>query len=275
MLFSGRSIIPFLISTLILTSDLSLAHEPVFGLGPETIYKGGFGIETELEYEKTHSERKSSLHEEIIYGLRENFSLTLSIPFILEKNVSGSTSSGLGDVALRGKFRFYKKDDLGAQNKVALFGGIKFPFGNKDKKPSIATSSFDYLLGITAGYESLKWYYFGTMRYWFNNKDSIREKGDVFLYDMAVGLRPVLREYYESDIVFLLELNGEHRSKDKVSHLEDKDSGGNILYLGSTFLWSYRNWMIKGGIQVPVYQDLNGGQEKEDFRSVLAVEVHF
>lgn len=267
------SILVFII--LILITNLTFAHEPVFSLGPETIYKGGIGIETEIEYEKSGSEGKTVLHEEIIYGIRENFSLTIGLPFILQKKENGSTSSGFGDMTLRGKFRFYKKDYFGAQDKATLIGGIKFPTGDKDKKPALGSGSFDFLIGLAAGHESRKWYYFGTARYWINNKDGIKEKGDIFLYDIVFGLRPVLREYYDPDLVLLLELSGEHRNKDKINALKNKDSGGDILYLGPSFLWSYRNWMIKGGIQLPVYQDLNGEQEKDDLRSVLAVEAHF
>lgn len=269
-----RSAIILTIVTFIPTYP-AFAHEPVFSLGPETIYKGGVGIETEIEYEKSDSNREVNLHEEIIYGLREDLSLTAKLPFILDKKETDSTSSGFGDFALRGKFRFYKKDYFGAQDKAAFIGGIKFPTGDEDEKPSLGTGSFDYLLGLTAGHESLKWYYFGTVRYWINAENGTTEKGDKFLYDIAFGLRPVLKEYYEPDLVLLLELSGEYRNKDTVSGVKDDDSGGNILYLGPTFLWSYRNWMVKGGIQLPVYQDLNGDQEDEDFRSVVAVEVHF
>lgn len=257
------------------SASSAFAHEPVFSLGPETIYKDGVGIETEVEYEKSGSERSFDLHEEIIYGLREDLSLTARFPFILEKKELDSTSSGFGDLALRAKYRFYKKDYFGAQDKAAFIGGVKFPTGDEDKNPSLGTGSFDYLLGLTAGHESLKWYYFGTVRYRINNENGSNEKGDKFLYDIAFGLRPVLKEYYEPDLVLLLELSGEHRNKDIISGVKNIDSGGDILYLGPTFLWSYRNWMIKGGIQLPIYQNLNGDQEDEDFRSVIAVEVHF
>jgi hypothetical protein len=270
-----RSFVIFLLFTFIITFNTAFAHEPVFSLGPETIYKDGVGVETEVEYEKSGSGREVNLHEEIIYGLREDLSLTMKMPLILDKKEASSASSGFGDLVLRGKYRFYKKDYFGAQDKASLIGGIKFPTGDEDEKPSLGTGSFGYLVGLTAGHESLKWYYFGTVRYWINTEGGLREKGDKFLYDVAFGLRPILREYYEPDLVLLIELSGEHRNKDRIDGSKDSDSGGDILYLGPTFLWSYRNWMIKGGIQLPVYQDLNGEQEDEDFRSVIAVEVHF
>ena len=33
--------------------------------------------------------------------------------------------------------------------------------------------------------------------------------------------------------------------------------------------------MFKGGVQLPVYEDLNGGQEHSEFRAVFAIEFHF
>lgn len=251
------------------------AHEPVFGLGPETIYKGGLGMETEVEYEEGGDERKAAVHYELLYGLREEVALTLKLPYLLEKKEGRETSSGFGDSVLRAKYQFYKKDSLGAQDKVTVLGGIKFPTGDEDKSPRLGTGSVDYLLGITAGHESRKWYYFGALRYWFNSEDGGRENGDVFLYDFALGLRPVKRKYREPDLVLLLELSGEHANKDEIDGVKNSNSGGDTIYLGPTFLWSYRNWMLKGGIQLPVLQDLNGRREEMDFRSVLAVEVHF
>lgn len=262
---------------MILNINFAFAHEPVFGLGPETIYKGGIGIETEIEYEKGESEKEISLHEEIIYGFKENISLTVSFPFIFEKKEEDSKSSGFGDITFRGKFRLYKKDYFGAQDKVSFIYGIKFPTGNEDKLPPIGTGSFTHTLGLAAGHESRKLYYFGALR-WLNNfgeKDNAKEKGDMFLYDIAFGLRPVLKEYYESDLVFLFEISGEHIRKDKISSVTDDDSGGDILYLGPTFFWSYRNLMIKGGVQVPAYQSLNGSQEKNILRIIFATETHF
>ena len=268
----------FLIIVLIMLIQIqsNFAHEPVFSIGPETIFKGGIGLESEIEYDKGASEHSTGLHYEFIFGVMENFSISGKFPYILEKKISNfASSSGLGDIMLRGKYRFYKNDKLGASYKAALIGGIKFPTGDEEKKPSIGTGATDYFLGISAGYESRKWYYFATTRYRFNNKNGVIEKGDVFLYDIAFGLRPVKRSYYEYDLVFLIEFNGEYINNDMIFDFADNNSGGDIIYIGPTFLWSMRNWMIKGGIQFPIFQNLNGTQEEEDFRNVLAVELHF
>lgn len=267
--------IQLLILFLLYDPFLAFGHEPVFSIGPETIFRGGFGFESEFSFAKRASNRESGLHYEFIYGIRENFSISGEIPYLLNKKESGESSSGIGDVTLRGKYRFFKKDKLGAQFKISIIGGAKFPSGDSRKNPSTGTGSTDFFTGISAGYESRKWYYFATTRYRFNNKHGQKEQGDAFLYDFAFGLRPVRRSYYESDLVFLIEFNGEYKKKSRISGVADLNSGGNIMYLGPTFLWSLRNVMVKGGIQVPIVQNLNGIQTKEDFRSALSLEYHF
>ncbi len=45
------------------------AHEPVFGIGPETIYEGGVGLEVGWDFEDEGDERTAVLETELIYGL--------------------------------------------------------------------------------------------------------------------------------------------------------------------------------------------------------------
>ena len=264
-----------IISILIFTSNLALAHEPIFSLGPETIYKGGVGIEAEVEYGKGGSDREAVIHYEIIYGVTENLSLTVELPHILEKKEGTQVSDGLGELALRGKYQLFRRDTLGAQDKAALIYGLKFPTGGEDKKPALGSGSLDHLFGLTVGHESTTLYGFATGRYLLKTESGGKEKGDRVLVDVTFGFRPRLRPYKSWDFVVLLENSYIFAQKNKVDGAKQENSGGKEIFTGPTFLWSIRNLMIKGGIQFPIWQDLNGDQEERDFRSVLAVEYHF
>lgn len=263
------------LSILLCRSSFVFAHEPIFSLGPETIYKGGVGIETEIEYEKAGREKETSMHYEVIYGVSEDFSLTVEVPHIIEKEESGEISGGLGEVALRGKYQLFRKDTLGAQDKVALIYGLKFPTGDEDKDPSLGSGSWDHLFGLSLGHESTTLYGFATGRYFLKTESAGKEKGNKVLIDIAFGFRPWLRPYKSWDLVFLLENSYLSSQKDEVKGVKQANSGGKEFLMGPTFLWSIRNLMVKGGIQFSLWQDLNGDQEKTDFRSVVAVEYHF
>lgn len=252
------------------------AHEPVFSLGPETIWEGGVGIETEFEFEQGEGKRLSALHYELIYGLKENWSLQLVVPQILELEAIDETEHGLGDIDIRTKYRFFRRDLLGAQHKVSGILGIKLPAGDENANPPLGAGTTSFLFGVSYGYESRTWYHFLTTRYRWRAERGGRNPGDRLLIDSAIGYRPWRREYTEWDLVVLLEMNTEVEFKSKFEGSTLPNTGGDTLWLGPTSLLSPNpQWMFKGGIQFPVYEDHNGNQEHREIRVVFGIEHHF
>ncbi|MCH8118870.1 MAG: transporter [Planctomycetes bacterium] len=251
------------------------AHEPVFSIGPETIFEGGWGIETEFEFDDAGDGKTSTLHYEILYGLTKDLSLTLEIPQVLRSREGHMTEDGLGDIMLRGKYQLFRRDTLGAQDKISAILGIKFPTGDEDAKPRLGTGTTDFLFGLSAGHESRTWYRFATLRYFLRTKHDGFGPGDKIFYDVTIGYRPWRREYLQWDLVGLLEMSGEYEFGSELGGKTVRNSGGNTIWLGPSLLFSYRNIMVKGGIQMPVYQQLKGNQEHNDFRTVFAIEYHF
>ncbi|MFQ5455511.1 MAG: transporter [Nitrospirota bacterium] len=252
----------------------AFAHEPIFSVGPETIYRGGLGIEAEIEHDRGDNKRETAVDYEIIFGITEDISLTARLPYIIEKRDNAKTSQGIGEAAFRGKYQVYKKDRLGAQDKVALIYGLKIPTGDKDKTPPLGSGSFDHIFGISLGHESTTLYGFATGRYLLNSSSDNKDKGDRVIIDIAFGFRPWLRPYRSWDFVLLIENSYIVSYKDEINGIREKGSGGEELFSGPTFLWSIRNLMVKGGIQFSIWEDLNGNQDETDFRSVIAVEYH-
>lgn len=271
----GRLFLFLLLSIFLSPTKLVLAHEPVFSLGPETIYKDGIGVETEFEFEQKGKDKERVIHYEILYGVTEDIALTLEAPQFLEKKEAVNSSDGLGDIALRGKYQFYRKDSPGAQDKAALIYGLRFPSGDEDRKPATSTGAVEHLFGLTLGHESTTLYGFATARYLLKTDSGSRDKGDQFLLDISVGFRPWLRSYKSWDLVLLLETSYILTQKDEIDGAGQPNTGGEEILTGPTFLWSIRNIMLKGGVQFPVWQDMNGTQKEMDFRSVVAIEYHF
>lgn len=260
------------------------AHEPIFGLGPRVIFKGGVGIETEIKGEEASgggdTERTIDLNTEILYGLTENFAVTLAVPTILNREQTilnqNVSSSGLGDLSLRGKFRFWRHDSLGTQDSAALILGIKFPTGDDRETPKLGSGSTDFLFGLAAGHESRRWYFFGDARYRLNTEgEGDLKVGDRLFIDAAIGIRPWLTEYLKPDLVVMTEFNWETWMKNELKGQDISDSGGDRLFVTPGFFLTYRNVALKGGVQIPIYRDLRGDQPEEDYRFVSAVEFHF
>ena len=259
---------------LLLSSGPSFAHDPIFGLGAHTLYQGGYGLEVEWEGEEAGDEKESAIKYHISYGVTPDFTIALVVPQFLDKDDGTNSSSGLGDLSLRGKYRFFRKDAPGSTTGIALNLGLKLPSGDETKAPPTGTGSADYLFGLAYTYESLRNYFFTDFSYRVNRSANNIRKGNVFFYDIAYGIRPWRADYLKPDLVLVVELNWEHEEKTRINKIKNKDSGGKRLFVSPGFLLSRRNVMLKGGVQIPVSQSLNGTQEETDYRALVSIEFH-
>ncbi len=233
------------------------AHEPLFGLGPHTLYEAGYAVESELE-----SQNGTLMNQfELLYGISPDWAVTLALPYTFE-------TSDIGRAVLRSKYRFYRQDLKGASRQAALHAGAVFPQEG-------GFNVTDYFAGLSVGYESRRHYFFASLRYRYNPATSALEPGDVLKYDVAYGIRPWLLQYLQPDPVFLVELNGDSMGQNSLSGARDVNSGGTVLSISPGLLFSYRNIMLKAGVKIPVYNGLKGNQSLPGKLYVLGLEFHF
>lgn len=251
------------------------AHEPVFGIGPETIYEDGVGLEVGWDFEDEGDERTVILENELIYGLTQRTSLSIQVPQILRRHTDEGARSGLGDILVRGKYQFWKRDRLNASDKATLILGVKLPTGSDHGRVPLGTGSIDPLFGLAVGHESRTSYAFGSFRYLLRTRRDGLDRGDRVLFDLAAGFRPWQMGYLEPDLVFLVEFNGVTTLRDRRSGEAVGSTGGNVGWLGPTALLSYRNVMTKAGVQIPLYSSRRGTQPRPELRAVLSLEYHF
>ncbi len=154
------------------------SHEPIFGLGPGTIFKGGVGIEAEYVREGDFR----GIATEVLYGLTEDVSLTLRALQGFERFRGG---------AFRVKVRVWKDYERGRVDALSFIGGMT--------TDAVGGTSY-FLGGVAVGRESRRWYFFADVR-----------TADRFYADTAVGIRPWLTEYLKPDLVLLSELNYEQK----------------------------------------------------------------
>lgn len=271
LLFPGpaasQSLLPAGPSLAVPSGDIA-RHEPIFGLGPRTIWDDGWGLEVGLDRDKADREESWGLDYHVLYGLTVNWSVTAEMHQVLTG--TGDHTSGLSDLMLRSKYRFFHNDVPGGVYHAAVLGGVEFPTATGGLSAEASTDVFG---GLSGAYEGRRWLLFLTGRYRVNSEgaDNVRP-GNAFLYDAALGLRPVLTGYYQPDVVLMGELNGQVFGRREVNGAEVVGSAGDRL-LASFGLWvTYRNWALKPGIQMPVYNDVPGGHL--DYRFVVAAEVH-
>lgn len=252
-------------------------HEPIFGRGPRTLWQGGYGIGVGIEREAAHREQHWALDYHLSYGFTERWMGLVELH--QESLGEGAAFGSFGNLRVRTKYRFYMNNVPGGVYHAAVVGGVSLPSGTAEHSPDAT----DVVGGLSGAYEGRRWLLFGTARYRLNTQgDTGIERGDVVLYDVALGIRPVLTGYYQPDVVLMGELNGEIFQSSSLAghgHAEEDHHGqvgpgGHRLLAGFGAWLTYRNWAVKPGIQVPLYNGLQGGREL-DYHGILEVEIHF
>lgn len=243
----------------------AMGHEPLFGLGPHSVGQYAWAVESEFE----KGDRGWANHYEVAYGITPDIMVTTAFPYLF--STEGS-QAGFGDLTLRAKYRLIRRDVLNASNAFALHGGIQLPTGNRLE--GRGTGARDGFVGLSFGHEGRANYAFADVRYRINGRVDDVERGDVLNVDAAYGIRPWKLEYLQPDTVVLVEVIGQFAGNHSRAGFEDPNSGGKTLSIAPGILFSYRNVMLKGGVNIPVLEELNGLQQKPGPELVFAIEFH-
>lgn len=250
------------------------AHDPVFGVGPHVLYKGGFEVHLGAHREKSDT-RDTEAELELNYGITGDWVAGIGAGYTRSES-HDATDSGRAPTSLSTKYRFWRNDMFGAQESAAVFGKVILDDGDGGHHGAAERSGNDYLLGLAYGYEGRKWYRWGSVRCRFNaGAASGAERPDVWLVDLVGGIRLTPTEYHEPDWVWMLELNGE--IIEQVRHDNGAEAhrvGGNQWFISPGLMWTLRNFAVKTGVQLPIYDDLAGDQLPDDYRALIEFEWH-
>lgn len=253
-----------------LLSQSVFAHDPVFGLGPHVLFKGGVEIAPEVFIDRAGDNKRNVTALELTYGITGDWAAGIDLPYV-NKSTGNSSDSGQGDLRLFSKYRFWRKDGPGVQQSMTVAVKVKMDTGSIDD----SSGRTDSLLGLAYGYESRKWYRWAALRYLFNGEnDAGLRRGNKILYDLVGGIRQHQTSYLEPDTVWLLELNGEYSERNELNGSALANSGGNEVFVSPGIFWTLRNFAVKAGVQIPLLSQLNEDQQKTDYRARLILEWH-
>jgi hypothetical protein len=255
-------------------SGLIQAHDPVFGIGPHVLFRDGVEVSTVIAQEKAGLEKESELALELVYGITGDWAAGIELPYS-DKEDGPQSSRGEADIQIFTKYRFWREDSLGLQESAAVTLTVNLQNGDDKADPPLGNGATDVIAGLTYGYESLKWYRWASVRYLVPGKNNNEFRlGGKWLVDFVGGWRPAEPEYWTPDTVWLLELNGEITDRAELNGNNLVNTGGTEWFVSPGIFWTRRNIAIKAGIQLPVASDLNGSQDKSDYRFKASVEWH-
>jgi hypothetical protein len=242
------------------------------------------------------------------YGVSENFALSASLPYVRRANlregehehepggeavntvVQRGDASGLGDLSVLGKYRFYSD----SRNQAALLVGLKIPTGETGKRDSRGehfetehqpgSGSWDPLLGIAFTRRLERISLDASVLYTIATRGAQDTRlGSRASYNIGLSYRISGEEHHHHehggsslhshnawDVV--LELNGEWEGKQNVGGITDPESGGNVVYLSSGLrIVSSNGWGGFLSIGVPIAQHVRLSHAETSYRVIAGV----
>lgn len=273
----GRGAAPG-VSTGLLLATLSMpaaAHGPLFSPAPETIWNGGTEVTLSSHREEAGAEREQEGFLEAEYGVTARWEIGAELPYRWQRD-NGLDADGIGDLVLGTKYQFWRLDLPGAQYKAAGLFNLKLPTAETATDPRLGSGSTDIIGGLATGYEGRRWYWFASGVYRLNTEgDDGFEEGDRQSLNLVGGVRPVLGEYDEPDTVVMLELNWERSERHSLNGRPLAGTGGWKLFASPVVWWTYRQLAVRGGVQIPLAEELNGNGPDPDYRARLEFVYHF
>lgn len=225
----------------------------------------------------------SGLMSMLGYGVTRDFAVIAVLPYT-EKRLSMSSSgqeinrshSGFGDALFMGRYTAFEADAIGHTFRIAPFLVVKAPTGDDHASDRLGqlppmlqpgSGSWDWQGGAVASYQSLDWEGDAQLAYQSNGTANSVRAGSVTRLDLSIERRlwpDRLGEAIPSFLYAGLEANLTQVVNDRVSGVDDPNSGGTILFLTPTLQYVTRQWVLEAGVQVPVSQHLNGTALRND-----------
>lgn len=241
---------------LLLPAKAAQAHEPIYGIGPGVLFKGGNAPHIGFGWNNQFLEPEYGWG----YGITKNWTAIAEVPFLYN---SGNYS--FQGVSLKQKYRFYRNFKPGLSRTASAVAEVRIP--SRTGGPTVVN------LGLTAGQEARRWYWFVSGSYAAKFSGADKKSGNQLNYNTTLGIRPVLTSYKQPDLVLLLEGIGKYREEAELNGKDLANTGGHQWSIAPTFMLTYRNIALRGGVEIGLASAGGLGKPKTNFRTML--EYHF
>jgi len=228
------------------------------------------------------------------YGITSDLAFFGILPYVdksLRLTINGvnqnRSASGIGDLSLFARYTIFKDNIPGRTFRIAPFAGVKLPTGADDETDGLGrlpasvqagSGSADPFGGLVATYQTLDFEVDVQASYKINTEANHFELGDVAGLDASLQYRLWPRSLQRGVPGFLygvFEGNLISQSKNRNKGIKDPDSGGTTLVLFPGLQYVTKRWIVEGGVQIPVIQNLNGTALEKDYIARFGFRFNF
>jgi hypothetical protein len=285
---------PLLLS-LVLTAPAAAQQGGIEVFAGETLFAAG--TRTSISYLREVKSRDSLGIERveqravasIDHGVHKDLTVSMLIPWVdvdLDSSGGDASASGVGDVALLGKYRFYRRDWPRSAFNAAVLVGVETPTGTTNETqgggrlpPGLqpGSGSWDPFFSLTGTLSVGRWRFDSNAFYKWNTEGAQSyEDGDFFSLNAGGAYRFLHTKYPGPTASASGGFEWRHKGKDEQFGSTLANTGSDELRARAGLTWHPApNLDIKLSLHVPLHQDLNGTQLAFDHRLFLACGIRF
>lgn len=98
----------------------------------------------------------------ILYGLTDDLSIFINLPYATSYRVGPYKSSGFEDAFVQLEYIFYNSSTKSYLDEATIVGNVSIPTGSTQKNPPTGFGSPSYFLGFTFNRTYIDWFIFGS-----------------------------------------------------------------------------------------------------------------
>lgn len=223
------------------------------------------------------------------YGILHTLQAGAIVPFVfreLETTAGRFSATGIGDVTLYAKWRYYRWDDVGKAMNFSILGGLELPTGRDDvvdrgvRLPADTqpgSASWDPFLGTAVTYEPGRWR-FNAMALVKRVGQGTHDlnQGDQVFAELAAGnrfwLEPYPGPFMRADVALRYRWEG-----------ADRQGGATLPSTGGQLFTAAVNWAFRPqptmdlqlSVEIPIFEEVRGTQLKNVVSLFAAFGLRF
>ena len=203
-----------------------------------------------------------NLNATLTYGISDTTSLYFNYPIKADTQTRHYRKTSLIDTTLQLEHSIYTAGNTRHQDQATIVGAVSLPTGTENEE-EIASGygAPTYFLGTTYNRTYVDWQLFASPGYLLTTASNHARLGSQFLYQAGIG-HSLLYTSGQSLLFGLVEMDGQYTQKDSIRGEYKPNTGGNLILLTPSILFSSQRLMAQVGYGIPVVQDLNGHQKK-------------
>ncbi len=188
------------------------------------------------------------------YNVRNNIEVGVELPFASLTSAIRNEGLRMGDLMLKAKYQFIRKDGPGKTFRAGTKLAGMFPTGRPSEVPHVGMGAFQTIFGFFAGMESLKYGIVGELAYVHFNKLHPN-----FLESrLAFGL-PLLKQTFPvKQVTLYFEYEGRWMPS----------NDDHAAYFAQGVQWAFGRYALEASLQVPLVEKIS-----HHFRRDIAILV--